>query len=274
MHVIYNGELMPEDELRLPLTNRAFQYNDGFFETAVIENGRIRFWQDHVRRMQQAAAALKLLLPQEVEVFSELKNSLLRLAAQNGAIPSGRLKLKVWRSGGGLYTPDTHRASWLATVHPFTPTALQQYHVGVCQTVYTNYSPFSHFKGPNSLIYVMAGIERQQRGFNDMLLLNRQHVVSELVSSNLFWLRDEVLYTPALDTGCVNGIARRNILRWCASEGIRVREVYFEVDRLSASDAVFAANVTGIRSIKSIEGRSFAEAPLLLTRLQEEVFRA
>ncbi|MBC5773432.1 aminotransferase class IV [Pontibacter sp. KCTC 32443] len=250
--LLYNGEFIPEDELRLPLTNRAFQFNDGLFETIIVADGKLRFWDDHVARMLAAAKALKLELPQAI-LSGELAEKLLQLAVQNNATTYGRLKLKLWRSGSGLYTPETNQADWLATKVPATPAQTTTLHIGICQTITTNYNPFSFFKGPNALLYVMAGIEKNEKGFDDMLLINRQHIVSELISSNIFWSKNDVLFTPAIDTGCVQGIVRQNILRWCHSAGIKTKEVYFDVDSLLKADAVFAGNVTGIRSIATID---------------------
>ncbi|WP_299822306.1 aminotransferase class IV [uncultured Pontibacter sp.] len=253
--LLYNGDFILEKELSLPLSNRAFQYNDGFFETVVVVNGKLRFWGDHVARLHDAAKSMKLQLPSS---FSEaaFEDKLLQLAEQNGAGKYGRLKLKIWRSGAGLYTPETSTVEWLATVAPTVPTSGKSISIGICQSIKTISSPLSHFKGPNAAIYVMAGVEKQQTNYNDMLLLNAQGMVAELISSNIFWLMDGKLFTPALDTGCVNGIVRRNIVRWCHSNSIKLQEAYFTPQRLLQAEAVFAANVTGIKSINSINGEA------------------
>ncbi len=266
--LLYNGDFIPESELRLPLTNRAFQYNDGFFETVIIANEKLRFWNDHKLRMLAAAKALKLELPQTI-VSGELEEKLLQLAEHNNATNYGRLKLKLWRSGGGLYTPDTNIADWLATITPSTPTITSPLHIGICETVTTNYSPFSFFKGPNALLYVMAGVEKKEKRMDDMLLLNKQKQVSELISSNIFWVKNRELYTPALETGCVNGIARTNIIRWCKKAGIKAREVYFSTEALFQANVVFSANVTGIRSINQIGEQSINTDDAFLAEVRQ-----
>ena len=271
--LLYNGQFIPEQELQLPLTNRAFQYGDGFFETVMVVNGRLQFWPDHLDRMQEAAHALHLELPAYFcEQFFE--QQLLQLADENGAIEHGRLKLKVWRAGGGLYTPETNLIDWLATVQPATPLHPDSITVGICQSIRTICTPFSHLKGPNALIYTLAGLEKKQTGFDDMLLLNAQGIVSELISSNLFWMMDNKLFTPALDTGCVNGIARRNILRWCRKNHMKVHEAYFSPQRLHDAHAVFAANVTGIRSIESINGEPLQQDEAFVYQLRRDLFSA
>ncbi|WP_347159238.1 aminotransferase class IV [Pontibacter chitinilyticus] len=270
--LLYNGHIIPEEALRLPLSNRAFQYNDGFFETMIVLNGRIRFWNDHVARMQEAVEALRLSLFDQLSP-DELQQQLLHLAALKNASGYGRLKLKVWRSGAGLYTPQTDAADWLATAQPTQAAADEPLTIGICQQTQTLLSPFSHFKGPNALLYVMAGHEKQAGDYKDMLLLSFQGDVAELISSTIFWLQGDVLFTPALTTGCVNGILRRNVLRVAPANGFRVEEVSTGPAALYRADAVFAANVTGIRSIKAINEKEVAGTDhLFLQLLQQALF--
>ncbi|PRY15680.1 branched-chain amino acid aminotransferase/4-amino-4-deoxychorismate lyase [Pontibacter ummariensis] len=251
--LLYNNQKISEEELSVGLSNRAFQYNDGFFETVIVQEGRLRFWASHLERIQEAAAALRLALPQYFYT-PDFEDGLLQLAEKQHALERGRLKLKVWRAGAGLYTPQSNAADWLATVQPVSAAPLTPIQAGVCHSVRTSYSPLSFFKGPNAPLYVLASIEKQERKLDDLILLNPQQVAAELSVANLCWVDQGVLYTPALDTGCINGVMRRNILQWCGFKGVKVRQAYFGVERLLRADAVFAANVTGLRSIASIEG--------------------
>jgi branched-subunit amino acid aminotransferase/4-amino-4-deoxychorismate lyase len=251
--LLYNNTFLPQQDLRLPITNRAFQYNDGYFETIMVADGKLRFWSEHQDRMREAASALGLAIP---AYFwdGELKEKLLQLAKQRNALTMGRLKLKVWRAGAGLYSPQTNEIEWLATAEPMQPIPDAGINVGICQTVKTCFSPLSHFKGPHSPLYVLAGIEKQASGFDDLLLLDTDGNVAELISSNIFWVEENVLVTPALKTGCVNGILRRNIIRWCQQRGIAVHEKIAKQEELLQANSVFAANVTGIKRLICLNG--------------------
>jgi branched-chain amino acid aminotransferase/4-amino-4-deoxychorismate lyase len=268
--LLYNGQLLPEQEFKLPLTNRAFQYNDGFFETMIVQQGRISFWNDHVDRMQEAAAALQLEFMPGISP-EDLKAQILQLANQNGVTFYGRIKVKVWRGGAGLYTPQTNAVEWLATANSTAKSSESPLHIGVCRNISTLPSPLSFFKGPNALVYVMAGAEKEARQLNDMLLLSPKGEVAELISANIFWLQNGILHTPALSTGCVNGILRRNILRWCAARHIEYKEGSYTITSLQNAQGVFAANVTGIRSIASIEGTAVASLPEFVADLKQSI---
>ncbi len=265
--LLYNNQFLSEQELRLPITNRAFQYNDGFFETIMVVNGKLRFWEDHQNRIQEAANSLQLATP---DFFwnGNLEERLLELAGKESASDYGRLKLKVWRAGAGLYTPQTNDMEWLATIEATSPIPDKGIAIGICQTVKTSFTPLSHFKGPHAPLYVLAGIEKQTSKFDDMLLLDANGHVAELISSNIFWVTGNVLVTPALQTGCVNGILRRNIIRWCQQLGIAVQEKMVRPEELFQAGSVFAANATGIKGINSLNRHVLAQNNAFVDRLK------
>jgi len=81
----------------------------------------------------------------------------------------------------------------------------------------------SAFKTLNALPYVLAGNYRKQLGVDEVILLDTHGHLAECVASNLFWLKDGMLYTPSLNTGCIGGIIRQQFFR----SGYPLTEVYF-----------------------------------------------
>jgi branched-subunit amino acid aminotransferase/4-amino-4-deoxychorismate lyase len=267
MHLLYNGKSIPETELRLSINNRAFQYNDGFFETIIIIDGKIQHWEKHCLRIKEASTSLKLDSP-ECLTSTKFVADLLILAEKNFATEYSRIKLKVWRGGEGLYTPQTDAIEWLATVTPASPTLNHPLNIGICQNIRSVYSPLSHFKGPNAPIYILAGHEKNTLGLDDMLLLSPDLYMAELISSNIFWIKDNTINTPSLKTGCINGIMRRNIMEWCYQAGFQVEEVEREIADLDDAEAVFACNVTGIKRIQSVLGKPILNSSSILLALE------
>nr|WP_241749530.1 aminotransferase class IV [Rufibacter sediminis] len=271
--MLYNGQLLPENELQLPLSNRAFQYNDGFFETIILENGKLRFWPEHQERITEAAAVLGLELPEEImnETFQERVKE---LARRNEGLGNARIKLKVWRAGEGLYTPQTDQADWLVTTSPAPKVSEEPLHVGIAQSVCTVPSVFSSFKGIHSPVYVLASREKAAHGLDDVILLDPNGNLAELTASNLFWLKEKTLYTPALTTGCLNGIMRRKLLQWAKQKVWKVQEGLYHPEELASAAVVFAGNVTGLRGIETLNHEPMNLDPDLLQQIRSEIFQS
>lgn len=270
--LLHNGQLHSEADFALPLPNRGLFFNDGFFETMVWAAGTVRYLPHHLARMQQAATALGLQLPAALSTAQALTATLGRLvAAQAPFSPEYRIRLQLWRGGGGLYAPPTDAAEWLATSQPFHPNKTPIGSCGFAETVRTHASPVSFCKGPNALTYVLAARERQQRGLDELLLLDAAGHVAESVAAAVFWLRDGQLFTPALETGCVAGVRRAHLLQVARQQGLAAHEVLTKPGEVLSAEAVFTVNVAGIRAVQHLGAAHYAtEHPLLEQLLRAE----
>ena len=247
--LLLNNTLLSSAALALP--NRGLAFGDGFFETLVFADGRLRLASDHHARMQQAAAALHLTLPAALATAEALAATLARLAAANH-LPAARLRRQLWRAGGGRYTPATDAADWLATAEPFVADDSPVEQADFALETHSIYSPLSFCKGPQAWLYVRAAHERQRRGLDEIILCDAAGHVAEAGAAAIFWLKDDVLFTPVLATGCVAGVRRAQVLRAAQGAGLECREGLFGQTELLAADAAFTANVAAVRAVRAI----------------------
>lgn len=88
--------------------------------------------------------------------------------------------------------------------------------------------------------------------------MTKEGYVAEGITSNLFWIRNGILYTPSVETGILNGITRRFILALAAQSGLEVREGLYKQENLLEADEVFITNsIQEIVAIKSIGSESY-----------------
>jgi branched-chain amino acid aminotransferase len=257
--LLLNNNLLPA--AALPLPNRGLAFGDGFFETLVYRDQQLRLAADHAARMQQAAAALYLTLPPPLATAEDLAATLTRLAEANH-LPAARLRLQVWRGGGGRYTPPTDAAEWLATAEPFVLDDSPIARVDFARETQSVYSPLSFCKGPQAWLYVRAAHERQQRGLDEIILCDAAGHVAEAGAAAIFWLKDGILYTPALASGCVAGVRRADVLRRAQALGIRCQEGLFSTTEILAADVVFTANVAAVRVVRQLGSVPLSEPDL------------
>ncbi len=265
MYLLHNFKIIPEEKFSLSYTNRAFQYNDGLFDTLIMENGRIRFLADHLERTQKALQVLQIQVPFELKDLEHLKGIIQELAEKNLLKDQrARIKMHIWRMPGGLFTPEQNIADTLITLQPQAALNSIITHADFATTVRNAYSPLSFFKGPFSAKYVLASLEKKQKQLDELILLTDQGFVSEALIANVFWVKESVLYTPSLQTGCIAGIVRKNIIRLAATEKLKLEEGSFTESDLLSAEIVFTSNVTGLRPIQFIKSKEFSlEHPVL-----------
>ena len=252
--LLLNGELLAHASL--PLPNRGLHFGDGFFETMVWENNRLRLAAGHQARMQQAAAALHLTLPPALASAEALAAAIAPLAKAHGW-PVARIRLQLWRSGGGLYAPETDTVEWLATAVPYEPNETPVQQADFALETHSMPSPLSFCKGPQAWLYVRAAHERQQRGLDEIILCDAAGNVAEAGTAAIFWEKNGVLFTPSLASGCVAGVRRAQILHAAQQAGIEHREGLFSKAELLAADSVFTANAAAVRAVSRIGTRQY-----------------
>ncbi|MBS7564611.1 aminotransferase class IV [Mucilaginibacter sp. Bleaf8] len=242
----FNGEVVPADTAMLTISNRAFKYGDGLFESMRLVNGQLKFADLHANRLQNGMRDLKM------DGYSNLDAWFLKEKAEELAIwnkvKQGRIRLTVYRDAGGLYTPNDNRSGWCMELEPDQGLAYQLNHRGVIMNVYNellkpiNY--LSNHKTCNSLLYVMAGVYKMQHRLDDVFILNQHGFLCEALSSNVFVWYDNHLYTPALSEGCVAGVMRQVIIDSAVERDIPVTEAQINPDILNEADEVFLTNAT------------------------------
>lgn len=256
MDVIYNNELLSSEEVTLNFDDRSFQYGDGLFETIMLKDGKVRFLDLHMERLVKGLEALSIV-PPSILSDEKLSKILHQLSLMNGHEESARIKIQVWRKTGGMYTPLHNEANILISVStPKTrPTIIN--HAAVAKNIKLTYSAYSAFKTSNSLPYILAGLEMKERSLNEIILTDTSGNISECSSSNIFWIREGKIYTPALSTGCISGIMRRHLMEQAAANGMHVNEVSEPLETLLEAENVFCCNVTGVYVFAIIEDKSF-----------------
>lgn len=237
--------------------NRAFQYGDGMFETILCRNRQIQLLDDHLARIRDGCKMLSLVLP---DYFSRkyIEDKTRELIRENKLSGTVRIKVLIWRKTGGLYEPKYREMHHLILADPFKekiPRNLRR--VAFCKTIVNYPSPWSAFKTQSSLPYVLAGIEKEENDLEDIILTDMYGNVSELLYSNIFWIRNNTFFTPSLKTGCIRGVMRTHLIRKLKELNIPSREVMEGKSVLLEADHVFSANITGLIAVTGVESHRF-----------------
>ena len=249
MNIIYDGLLIDESDFKVEISNRAFQYGDGLFESIIYDNGNLRFFDRHLSRLYDAMECLSLKKPKQFQKHLELNIKDLLVANR---CSNAKLKLQVWRKSGGLYSPENNDIHYVIYTSTWTDKSHVLDRVGFSEEHVLSYSKYSSFKTCNSLPYILATIERDKRQLSDLILCDVNGNISEATSSNIFWKKNEIYYTPHLETGCVAGIMRSVLLDKLTESGCKILEVKAQKQELDEADQLFLCNVSGLYPVSRL----------------------
>lgn len=236
---------MLENQPIIQGNNRAMRYGDGLFETMRWTDMDIRFLQYHIERLHTGMESLHLEGANKFDAYF-IREKAAELVKKNKLGADARIRLNVYRAGGGLYSPETNKANFILEATPLDQGGYHLNKTGVIIDVYRehkkNANSLSHLKSNNALIYVLAGIERKKLGCDDILILNNEGFLCESLSSNIFVWYNKTLYTPALSEGCIAGVMRRVVIEMASEYGMEVVEAQISPEILHEADEMFLTN--------------------------------
>lgn len=249
-YLTYNDNLISVTQPILLSSNRGLKFGDGIFESMKMQNHELMFSDLHADRIQAAAKFLKFEKYQLLDSYF-LRQKTTELSKKNKLNGNSRFRLTVFRSNGGLYTPDTNKYEYILEVMPSTP-IYELNAKGLIIDVYSeltkSINKLSQFKTTNALLFVMASIFKKERKLDDVILLNDAGFICESASSNIFVVYKNQIYTPPLSEGCVGGVMRSVVLKLAKENNIDIIEAQINPQILLEAEEVFLTNAAlGIR---------------------------
>ncbi len=241
----FNGEIVPADQPVMTVRNRAFRYGDGLFESMRMINGELKFADLHAERIRKGMKILKIEGHGQVDTMF-LRERVADLSRRNKTGTNLRARFTVFRDADGLYSPDKNRMGYALEVIPtdderyvYNPKGLI---IDVFDEVTKPVNALSGIKTCNSLVYVMAGIYKDQYRLDEVVILNNNGFICEAMSSNIFIVYDKKVYTPALNEGCVAGIMRKVTMKLIKENGFELVEAQINPAILHEAQEVFVTN--------------------------------
>jgi branched-subunit amino acid aminotransferase/4-amino-4-deoxychorismate lyase len=260
-YINHNGNFLLATSPVVTADNRSFRYGDALFETIRITNYNPQFLKEHLQRLLKGMNVLKMEMN---PVFNEtfMEHAILELAQKNNITSDGRVRLTVYRNEGGFYAPNSNKVSYLIEAYAIEEKGYVLNSKGYTVDLFTEFkkaqNALSSIKSANSTVYVMAGIYKAEQQLDECLLLNDKYHIIEGISSNIFAVKNGVLYTSPVSDGCVDGVMRRKIIDIAQENKIAVYEISVMQNVLLGADELFLTNtINGIRWIVAYKQKRY-----------------
>jgi branched-chain amino acid aminotransferase len=104
----------------------------------------------------------------------------------------------------------------------------------------------------------MGALHAKNEKWNDAIILNAYGRICETTFTNIFLIKGDVIYTPALAEGCIAGIMREHMIRKLKAGNYQLVEGMIEIDQLLDADEVFLTNsIYNMRWVQSIGDKNY-----------------
>lgn len=233
--------------------DRLALFGFGVFETLLITKEGPLFVDLHWQRMNKGADVLGLKLPDENEWLNRIQEFIEQTPS---TLPYA---LRVTLSGGAPLADLPSKLLFHKRLVPYTP---DQYSLGIRLHILPSprneQSPLVSIKSTNYLENILAKEVAKLQGAEEGVWLNTKGYISEGTMSNLFFIKNETLFTPSIASGCLPGTRRQLILGLARSLQIPTHEGLYPLSDLLSSDEIFMTNaLMGIMPVRQIDDIPF-----------------
>lgn len=241
MRTWVNGALLDRDDAMVNAFDHGLTVGDGAFETVKVVDGVPFALRRHLERLARSADGLGLPVPDPADVRAACE----AVCAQ---APLGLHRLRLTYTGGisplGSErgdAPPTLVVAIAATAPPPESTT-----VAVSPWPRNERGALAGLKTTSYAENVVALAHARRFGATEALFEDTRGHLSEGTGSNVFAVVDGQLLTPALSTGCLDGITRQLVLEWSGAE-----EVELPLDVLDRAEEIFITS--SIRDVQAVE---------------------
>lgn len=276
-YLVFNGNYLLQSNAVIKADNRAFLYGDGLFESFRVIKKKAWDIDVHFNRLFYGLEKLKIETASYFNV-ERIVQHIEQLIEKNEIYSDARVRLAVFRNPGLGYTPEDNQLSYLLTVENTPGEGFTLNPQGLAVDTYHDFkkqiNALSSLKLINSQLYVLSGIDAVERGLDEALILNEKGNIVESTTSNIFTVNGNVIYTPALNEGCVAGTMRMHVINAAIDLGFKVFECGLTHQRLMNADEVFLTNgVKGIQWVNRYKSKRYFHkvADQLLEALNQQV---
>lgn len=249
MNLVYlNGQFIEEEKACISVLDQGFLYGDGIFESCRSVGGKLCQFPRHYQRLMQSAEALSYPLQFSQQ---ELEQHLLELQRRNRLV-NGYFRITITRGLGqvGFLRDMESSLTCLMIGREFKGLQERHYEQGVNLVVAQTRRNAPEAINPkiksiSNLNSLLGKLEAKAAGTLEVIMLNSRGHLCEGSASNLFWVRDGWVFTPAVSTGLLEGVTRSTIMRLCEEKlKLRVITGEFRLQDLHYSDEVFITSTS------------------------------
>ncbi len=249
--ILFNQDLITREQATIDIEDRGYQFGDGVYEVIRIYNGSFFELEAHLERLERSASEIKISLP---FTQKEIQEKIEQLAAAN-RLHSGHVYMQVTRG----VAPRNH--PFPAKSDPVLVAYTKEYEKepsrALGKAIFMEDIRWLRcdIKSLNLLGNVLAKQSATEQNV-DEAIFHRGDLVTEGSSTNVFIVKNNILYTHPANNFILEGITRRVILSVASELGIQIKEEAFTKQELLESDEVFISSTTQeARPIVEVDGR-------------------
>lgn len=213
-----------------------YSFGRGCFETILIKEKPILL-KEHIKRLNDS---LKILKIDKTITVNEVMDKIETLKIKDKA-----LKIMVSRENV-IY--NSREIAYKESDYS------KGFNITISNVKRNENSDLTYIKSLNYLENIIEKEKAKNKGFDEVIFLNTENYIAEGAVSNIFFIKNDIIYTPSIECGILPGIIRGFLVDNIENIGYKIVKGRFTKDELLNCDGAFITNsLMGIMKINSLD---------------------
>ena len=259
IQVFIKDQLYPRDQAKVSVFDSVVQGGDAVWEGLRLYSEGLFCLDRHLERLQASAKAIAIKGVPTNEFFKE---AIIKTLRANDMQSDVHIRLTLTRGEkitSGMDPRLNQSGPCLIVLAEWKPPVYDNEHgiSVITSSIRRNNPNFldSKIHHNNLLNNILAKIQANVAGVDSAMMLDEHGYAAELNGTNVFLVKNNILYTPHADA-CLHGITRGLIIELAKKNGIEVLERNLSMTEFYTADEVFGTGTMGeLTPITEIDGR-------------------
>lgn len=235
MQLCLNGKFLEEEDAWISPLDNGFLYGDGFYDTMRSYSGIVLDLDLHLERIIHSSKALDIPLKwSEFELEKWIKKM-----AKDTPWDSARIRVTITRGVHGFdFVGATNPTLLITSEEVKLDPRVYEKGISVHSMLLQRICP--ELKTLSLITMTLAQRDMLSKKTQEVLLVDEKKYVTEGATSNIFMIKDGVLYTPKKNV--LIGVSRNRVIELVKRSGLSVQEKNLKMSFLMQADEVFLTN--------------------------------
>ena len=267
IQAVYNGKFDFLNKIKISPLSRAYTFSDSVYEVIPFYNSKIIAFDKHILRLKNSCKALSI--PINIDITSEEITHLIKQSNFKNGYVYYQVSRGVDDIRSHIYKDSISVETFgYAVEHTFITKSLK---VMFCEDLRWQRCDI---KSTSLLGNVLSMNDASHKGC-DEVIMHKNDLITEGGASNIFFINNDCVYTPALSSNILPGITRELLITKIKENGIRVEEGQYTRDDLVNAKSIWLTSSTkGLAQVSEIlDCKSNLEMDNSLYKQCEEIFK-
>jgi len=269
-----NGQYLPHEEIKISPDDRGFLFADGIYEVVRWYGGYFFDIESHVTRLKRSLRETEIKWD-DADDFSRIATELIHKNDLGDCCAT--VYIQVTRGAAkrnhSYPSPAVAPTVYITASRLSTDTLIWENGIGTSLIPDIRWSRCD-IKSIALLPNILSFQQSLDEGNMESIFV-RDGFITEASHSNVFFVKDEIVYTHPESNFILSGITRKNIIRLASENGVQLIEEAIAADMLPYMHEAFLANTSGeIIPVIRIANRPVGDgSPGPITKKLQNIFR-